>query len=153
MPHEAYLTGFHSYQILTGVFPTFDDIESAESGPTEPVARTPDLETPHKSKHAVTADPRLLEHTISTVDRAAVASVMPRPSIATLQPSDTLAAMLAATRLERYMDVLDWEGYVEVEDLFDADDAELAAVGLKPAEIQRLRKALAHAAGRQHTRR
>jgi hypothetical protein len=56
---------------------------------------------------------------------------------------EELAALLARVKLERFAAALQEEGYVFVDDLADAEDGDLAALGLKKPEVKRLRKALA----------
>jgi hypothetical protein len=67
------------------------------------------------------------------------------PSMPSSSGTDAFNATLVTTRLEKHTRTLDQEGYSGIEDLIDADDVELAAVGLKTPEIRRLRKALAAA--------
>jgi hypothetical protein len=55
------------------------------------------------------------------------------------------ATALAAAKLQQHTELLRREGYVDAEDLVDADDADLAAAGLKLPEIKRLRRVLARA--------
>jgi len=57
-------------------------------------------------------------------------------------PPSQLSAFLSAAKLTQHISQLNKEGYLEIDDLEDADDSDLIHAGMKKPEIRRLRRYL-----------